>query len=104
MLNKSETDKKASIKETLHFKVYTTSHSSLEISFEVLAFGGDCISDVFPPRKPAWKDRSTATCVLAVDNTLYIANLGDSRVCGSGATHLAHTMFCGEEWQQALIG
>jgi len=31
-------------------------------------------------RKPAWKDGSTATCVLAVDNILYIANLGDSRV------------------------
>ncbi|XP_014818515.1 PREDICTED: integrin-linked kinase-associated serine/threonine phosphatase 2C isoform X3 [Calidris pugnax] len=29
--------------------------------------------------KPAWKDGSTATCVLAVDNVLYIANLGDSR-------------------------
>nr|XP_054495279.1 integrin-linked kinase-associated serine/threonine phosphatase 2C isoform X2 [Agelaius phoeniceus] len=29
--------------------------------------------------KPAWKDGSTATCVLAVDNILYIANLGDSR-------------------------
>lgn len=33
-----------------------------------------------PFRKPAWKDGSTATCVLAVDNILYIANLGDSRV------------------------
>lgn len=33
-----------------------------------------------PLRKPAWKDGSTATCVLAVDNILYIANLGDSRV------------------------
>ncbi|KAI1235711.1 hypothetical protein IHE44_0001791 [Lamprotornis superbus] len=30
-------------------------------------------------KKPAWKDGSTATCVLAVDNILYIANLGDSR-------------------------
>ncbi|XP_077205362.1 integrin-linked kinase-associated serine/threonine phosphatase 2C isoform X3 [Paroedura picta] len=30
-------------------------------------------------QKPAWKDGSTATCVLAIDNTLYIANLGDSR-------------------------
>uniref|UniRef100_A0A493TLF8 Integrin-linked kinase-associated serine/threonine phosphatase 2C n=1 Tax=Anas platyrhynchos platyrhynchos TaxID=8840 RepID=A0A493TLF8_ANAPP len=30
-------------------------------------------------QKPAWKDGSTATCVLAVDNILYIANLGDSR-------------------------
>ncbi|XP_072036058.1 integrin-linked kinase-associated serine/threonine phosphatase 2C-like [Amphiura filiformis] len=29
--------------------------------------------------KPAWKDGSTAVCVLAVDNTLYIANLGDSK-------------------------
>lgn len=37
------------------------------------------------PRKPAWKDGSTATCVLAVDNVLYIANLGDSRVCGQHA-------------------
>lgn len=39
-------------------------------------------------RKPAWKDGSTATCVLVIDNILYIANLGDSRVsltenCGS---------------------
>lgn len=38
---------------------------------------------VAPFRKPAWKDGSTATCVLAVDNILYIANLGDSRVSGT---------------------
>ncbi|XP_071482557.1 integrin-linked kinase-associated serine/threonine phosphatase 2C-like [Diadema antillarum] len=29
--------------------------------------------------KPVWKDGSTAVCVLVVDNTLYIANLGDSK-------------------------
>ncbi|EGW10934.1 Integrin-linked kinase-associated serine/threonine phosphatase 2C [Cricetulus griseus] len=42
----------------------------------------DITEECRPPSslmKPAWKDGSTATCVLAVDNILYIANLGDSR-------------------------
>ncbi|XP_044145752.1 integrin-linked kinase-associated serine/threonine phosphatase 2C [Bufo gargarizans] len=30
-------------------------------------------------QKPAWKDGTTAICVLVADNVLYIANLGDSR-------------------------
>ncbi|XP_067851665.1 integrin-linked kinase-associated serine/threonine phosphatase 2C [Heptranchias perlo] len=30
-------------------------------------------------QKPAWKDGSTAACILLVDNDLYVANLGDSR-------------------------
>ncbi|XP_072263873.1 integrin-linked kinase-associated serine/threonine phosphatase 2C [Pyxicephalus adspersus] len=30
-------------------------------------------------QKPAWKDGTTALCVLVADNNLYIANLGDSR-------------------------
>ncbi|XP_056420633.1 integrin-linked kinase-associated serine/threonine phosphatase 2C isoform X2 [Hyla sarda] len=30
-------------------------------------------------QKPAWKDGTTAICVVVADNVLYIANLGDSR-------------------------
>ena len=52
---------------------------------------GVTLSAVCPRRKPAWKDGSTATCVLAVDNVLYIANLGDSRVCGRCARPDAST-------------
>ena len=30
--------------------------------------------------KPSWKDGSTAVSVLVINNTLFIANLGDSKV------------------------
>ncbi|KAK1162727.1 integrin-linked kinase-associated serine/threonine phosphatase 2C-like [Acipenser oxyrinchus oxyrinchus] len=37
-------------------------------------------------QKPAWKNGSMATCVLVVDDVLFIANLGDSRIvlCRAG--------------------
>ncbi|VDK83109.1 unnamed protein product [Cylicostephanus goldi] len=30
--------------------------------------------------KPTWKDGTTATCVLLLNDALYVANLGDSKV------------------------
>ena len=49
-------------------------HSTLEYDVLSIAF-------VLRDRKPSWKDGSTAVAVLLVDNTIYIGNLGDSKVC-----------------------
>lgn len=55
-------------------------------SFSLLFYVHTCsyriffFETIFFARKPAWKDGSTAVCVMAVNDTLYIANVGDSRV------------------------
>jgi len=41
---------------------------------------------------PSWKDGTTAVCVLLLDETLYVANLGDSKVvlCRKEGGKLSH--------------
>jgi len=58
----------------------------------------DCV--VLRDRKPSWKDGSTAVAVLLVDNTIYIGNLGDSKVCLS----VCQPSVCSDvEWYEATV-
>lgn len=32
-------------------------------------------------RRPSWKDGTTATTIIIINDTVYCANIGDSKVC-----------------------
>ncbi|ESO90482.1 hypothetical protein LOTGIDRAFT_123243, partial [Lottia gigantea] len=52
-------------------KCFIEAFKKVDEEFLQMAIGGK--------NKPSWKDGSTAVCVLVINDTLYIANLGDSK-------------------------